>query len=184
MILNKKQAEFATVYVNNPDMNLGDISREIGVHRNTITNWLNDKEFVESLYQTYMQTFGAKLPSVLQAMYSEAINGNVQAGRLILEHSGKLVKNVEVKVESPFERFLQGNKKIENAIEVVEEEKKLLEEQKESPTEKLNKQKSDSKKLLSRAKKVGLKPLGPGRHTKTKRKEWLLELEKLELESA
>lgn len=184
MILNKKQAEFATVYVNNPDMNLGDISREIGVHRNTITNWLNDKEFVESLYQTYMQTFGAKLPSVLQAMYSEAINGNVQAGRLILEHSGKLVKNVEVKVESPFERFLQGNKKIENAIEVVEEEEKLLEEQKESPTEKLNKQKSDSKKLLSRAKKVGLKPLGPGRHTKTKRKEWLLELEKLELESA
>ncbi len=184
MILNKKQAEFATVYVNNPDMNLGDISREIGVHRNTITNWLNDKEFVESLYQTYMQTFGAKLPSVLQAMYSEAINGNVQAGRLILEHSGKLVKNVEVKVESPFERFLQGTKKIENAIEVVEEEKKLLEEQKESPTEKLNKQKSDSKKLLSRAKKVGLKPLGPGRHTKTKRKEWLLELEKLELESA
>ena len=126
MILNKKQAEFATVYVNNPDMNLGDISREIGVHRNTITNWLNDKEFVESLYQTYMQTFGAKLPSVLQAMYSEAINGNVQAGRLILEHSGKLVKNVEVKVESPFERFLQGTKKIENAIEVVEEEKKLL----------------------------------------------------------
>lgn len=184
MILNKKQAEFATVYVNNPDMNLGDISREIGVHRNTITNWLNDKEFVESLYQTYMQTFGAKLPSVLQAMYSEAINGNVQAGRLILEHSGKLVKNVEVKVESPFERFLQGTKKIENAIEVVEEEEKLLEEQKESPTEKLNKQKSDSKKLLSRAKKVGLKPLGPGRHTKTKRKEWLLELEKLELESA
>jgi hypothetical protein len=117
-------------------------------------------------------------------MYSEAINGNVQAGRLILEHSGKLVKNVEVKVESPFERFLQGSKKIENAIEVVEEEEKLLEEQKESPTEKLNKQKSDSKKLLSRAKKVGLKPLGPGRHTKTKRKEWLLELEKLEIESA
>ena len=161
-------------------MTLTDISKEVGVHRNTITNWLADKEFVESLYQTYMQSFGAKLPSVLQSMYKEAINGNVQAGRLILEHSGKLIKNVEVKVESPFERFLEGNRKIENIIEVEEEVTELLEDNRESPTEKLKKQKSDSKKLLSRAKKVGLKPLGPGRHTKTKRKEWLQKLEKLE----
>ena len=57
---------------------------------------------------------------------------------------------------------------------------KLVENNKQSPTEKLNKQKSDSKKLLSRAKKVGLKPLGPGRHTKTKRKQWIEKLEKLE----
>ena len=184
MNLNRKQTEFATIYVNNPEMNLGDISKEIGVHRNTITNWLNDKEFVESLYQAYMKSFGAKLPSVLQSMYKEAINGNVQAGRLILEHSGKLIKNVEVKVESPFERFLEGNRKIENAIEVVEEDKELpLIENKESTQEKLNKQKSDSKKLLARAKKVGLKPLGKGRHTKTKRKEWLLKLEKLEADN-
>ena len=81
MNLNKKQAEFATIYVNNPEMTLTDISKEVGVHRNTITNWLADKEFVESLYQTYMQSFGAKLPSVLQSMYKEAVNGNVQAGR-------------------------------------------------------------------------------------------------------
>ena len=132
-----------------------------------------------------MKSFGAKLPSVLQSMYKEAINGNVQAGRLILEHSGKLIKNVEVKVESPFERFLEGNRKIENAIEVVEEDKELpLIENKESTQEKLNKQKSDSKKLLARAKKVGLKPLGKGRHTKTKRKEWLQKLEKLEAENS
>ena len=184
MNLNKKQAEFATIYVNNPEMTLTDISKEVGVHRNTITNWLADKEFVESLYQTYMQSFGAKLPSVLQSMYKEAINGNVQAGRLILEHSGKLIKNVEVKVESPFERFLEGHRKIDNAIEVEEEITELLEDNRESPTEKLNKQKSDSKKLLSRAKKVGLKPLGPGRHTKTKRKQWLEKLEKLEADNS
>jgi len=76
-------------------------------------------------------------------------------------------------------------RKIENAIEVVEEDKELpLIENKESTKEKLNKQKSDSKKLLARAKKVGLKPLGKGRHTKTKRKEWLLELEKLEADNS
>jgi hypothetical protein len=103
---------------------------------------------------------------------------------LILEHSGKLIKNVEVKVESPFERFLEGHRKIENAIEVEEDITELLEDNRQSPTEKLNKQKSDSKKLLARAKKVGLKPLGPGRHTKTKRKQWIEKLEKLEVDNS
>ena len=181
MNLNKKQAEFATIYVTNPELSLVDISKEIGVHRNTITNWLNDKEFVETLYSTYMKSFGAKLPSVLQAMYTEAIQGNVQAGRLILEHSGKLIKNVEVKVESPFERFLEGSKNINEAIIIdAEEEKEQLQSNTESQQESLNKQKLDSKKLISRAKKVGLKPLGRGRHTKTKRKAWIQELESLE----
>jgi hypothetical protein len=181
MNLNKKQAEFALVYVNNPEMNLGDISKEIGVHRNTITNWLNDKEFVENLYESYMKSFGAKLPSVLQAMYKEAVNGNVQAGRLILEHSGKLIKNVEVKVESPFERFLQQGKQIEGAIVVEEEaESKELLPPKESKQQVLNQQKKDSKKLMQRAKKVGLKPLGKGRHTKTAKKNWIDKLEALE----
>ena len=87
MNLNKKQAEFAVVYVNNPELTLGQISDEIGVHRNTVSNWMNDKEFIESLYESYMKSFGAKLPSVLEAMYKEAKNGNVQAGRLILELS-------------------------------------------------------------------------------------------------
>jgi transposase len=184
MHLNKKQAEFAQIYVNNPELTLVDISKEIGVHRNTITNWLNDKEFVESLYSTYMKSFGAKLPSVLQAMYKEAVNGNVQAGRLILEHSGKLVKNVEIKVDSPFERFLTADRKIDNA-NIIDAEDEIPEIPANTLSEKeiLNKQKSDSKKLISRAKKVGLKPLGRGRHTKTKRKEWLLKLEKLEAES-
>lgn len=36
----------------------------------------------------------------------------MQAGRLILEHSGKLVKNINVTVDSPFEKFM---KKIEVA---------------------------------------------------------------------
>lgn len=181
MNLNKKQIEFATMYVNNPELSLVDISKEIGVHRNTITNWLSDKEFVEDLYSTYMKSFGAKLPSVLQAMYKEAVNGNVQAGRLILEHSGKLIKNVEIKVESPFERFLEGGKKIGESI-VIEpvDEKIQLQSNTESRLEALNKKKSDSKKLISRAKKVGLKPLGQGRHTKTKRKTWIEELESLE----
>jgi|TARA_B100001939_G_scaffold348233_1_gene374589 hypothetical protein len=183
MNLNKKQIEFSMMYVKNPQMTLTEMSKELGVHRNTITNWLNDKLFVENLYETYMKSFGAKLPSVLDAMYKEAVNGNVQAGRLILEHSGKLIRNVEVKVESPFEKFLSQGKKIEVEDAIVLdslEESLKVQEPKESKSEKLAKQKKDSKKLLARAKKVGLKPLGKGRHTKTARKLWLEKLEALE----
>lgn len=181
MNLNKKQAEFAVVYVNNPELTLGQISDEIGVHRNTVSNWMNDKEFIESLYESYMKSFGAKLPSVLEAMYKEAKNGNVQAGRLILEHSGKLIQNVEVKVESPFERFLQQGKQIDQAMIVEpESETQQIEETSLTKQETLNQQKKDSKKLTARAKKVGLKTLGRGRHTKTAKKNWLEKLETLE----
>jgi len=185
MNLNKKQAEFAIVYINNPDMTLGDIADEIKVHRNTITNWMQNKEFVETLYETYMKSFGAKLPSVLQAMYKEAINGNVQAGRLILEHSGKLIRNVEVKSESPYERFLsQKQLPVQEAI-IVEEIEETLEPKKIAlrKKEKLNQQKKESKELMLRAKKVSLKPLGRGRHTRTEKSNWLKRLEALEAKS-
>lgn len=187
MNLNKKQAEFAIVYINNPEMTLGDIADEIKVHRNTITNWMQDKEFVESVYEAYMRAFGAKLPSVLQAMYREAINGNVQAGRLILEHSGKLIRNVEVKVESPYERFLAQKKDklpVQEAV-VVEEIQEISAPKKKTlkKKEKLNQQKKESKELMTRAKKVGLKPLGKGRHTKTAKLNWLKRLEALEIKN-
>ena len=39
-----------------------------------------------------MVTFGSRLPTVLNSMVREAEAGNVQAGRLVLEHSGKLIK--------------------------------------------------------------------------------------------
>jgi hypothetical protein len=40
-------------------------------------------------------------------MIREAEEGNVQAGRLVLEHFGKLDNRVKVQVVSPFEKFLK-----------------------------------------------------------------------------
>ena len=77
-----------------------------------------DPNFIDAIYERYMIEFGGELPAVLNAMVREAKSGNVQAGRLVLEHSGKLVKNVNVTVDSPFEKFM---KKIEVA-EVVDGE--------------------------------------------------------------
>ena len=52
---------------------------------------------------------------VLNSMIREAIEGNVQAGRLVLEHSGKLVKNINVTVDSPFEKFLKAEENAEKS---------------------------------------------------------------------
>jgi Skp family chaperone for outer membrane proteins len=57
-------------------------------------------------------------------MIREAKHGNVQAGRLVLEHSGKLVKNVNVTIDSPFEKFLKKTDDIQDA-EIVEDEEVL-----------------------------------------------------------
>ena len=67
---------------------------------------------------------GGELPAVLNAMVREAKSGNVQAGRLVLEHSGKLVKNINVTIDSPFEKFLKGmeNAEVVEDVDVAEEE--------------------------------------------------------------
>jgi len=150
--------------VENPLYTQKEIAHQVGVHPTTLGKWLKDPMFVEAFYDKYMIAYGSKLPSVLEAMIREAQAGNVQAGRLVLEHSGKLVKNVTVKHESPFEKFL--------STEQVE----IDADYEEIPNE------PAYKKIRARAKKVGLKPLKRGRYTLTQRTEYLKELERLERE--
>ena len=95
--------------VSKPEASIQDVADKAGVAKTTVHNWLKDPEFVEVFYQKYMVTFGAKLPSILNIMIRDAEAGNVQAGRLILEHSGKLIKRVEVaNHQSPFEKILNA----------------------------------------------------------------------------
>jgi hypothetical protein len=134
-------------------------------------------------------------------MVREAQAGNVQAGRLVLEHSGKLVKNINVTIDSPFEKFLKG---MENA-EVVEDEdiidvaesvdddfSDLPERVVENQIERTKKENIRNRKAIRdeerkaaynqkqklwrewrlRAEKVGIKPLKGRRPTPAQRKEW------------
>jgi len=106
--------------VSSPESSIQAVADKAGVTTNTIRNWFKDPEFVEVYYQKYMVTFGARLPNVLNSMVREAEAGNVQAGRLVLEHSGKLIKRVEVNNhQSPFEKFL--NTQIPEEAEVIED---------------------------------------------------------------
>ena len=190
----------------NPAATKKEIASHVGVVTETIYDWQKEPHFVDAVYERYMMALGFQLPAVLQAMVREAIAGNVQAGRLILEHSGKLVKNVHVQVDSPFEKFLKaevGGEYEDSEIIEAEYELDKLPIRDES-NNKPNKRKKTEKKKLKRAvskqrkkakelkqrreryalrvraEKVGLEPLPPGRLSKGKREVWLNKLKSLE----
>mgnify|MGYP003969646537 FL=1 len=185
-----------------------EIADQAGVSKGAVQHWMKDPEFIEVFYQKYMISFGAKLPSVLNSMIREAEGGNVQAGRLVLEHSGKLIKRVEIQNhQSPFEKFLgtQESEVFQNAevqeAEIVEDnmvvlpERPIIEEKDrvkrveppKSPSirrnNRKNKKRREARAWNIRAKKVGLSPPKAGRQTPHQRKEWqkkIIEREKLE----
>jgi len=193
--------------VDEPGRSHKDIGEEVGVSRITMHRWSKDPEFVEILYQKYMVTFGGRLPTVLGAMIREAEAGNVQAGRLILEHSGKLIKRVEIaNTKSPFEAFLKSNKKelpldvgfedVTEKFEVFPEkpvvqlaggqiinEKIFHRPEKKMSTkqiEKTAKKRKIARDLRARAGKVGLPLLARGRQSPLARIKWKEKLEELE----
>lgn len=108
------------LYAMQPSITAEEVAKRCNVTVKTVQNWRNNINFVEAVYDRYMVEFGSQLPDVLRAMVREAQAGNVQAGRLVLEHSGKLVKNVNVTIDSPFEKFLKKIDDIEDA-EIIED---------------------------------------------------------------
>jgi len=118
LVKNPRKAHAAEIYALNPDITAQEVADALGVKVRTVVDWKSDPNFVDAVYNRYMVEFGGEIPAVLNAMIREAKSGNVQAGRLILEHSGKLVKNINVTVDSPFEKFM---KKIE-VVDVIDGE--------------------------------------------------------------
>ena len=91
----------------NPSIHQKTLASKIGVDERTIRNWLGDPDFIDEIYKRYMEVSGIEVPAVIKAMIEEAKMGNVQAGRLILEHFGKLESRIKIQVESPFEKFMR-----------------------------------------------------------------------------
>ena len=207
----KKANQMAAIdlMIHNPDLNKKQLAEQINVSHRTIQSWFADDRFVDMYYKKYMVSFNAKLPMVLNSMIREAVEGNVQAGRLVLEHSGKLVKNINVTVDSPFEKFLKAEQidvediidaESEEVAEIIEtlpernpendkpkkrqiKEKKAVERIKEGKPPSRQKKREDRANryaLLQRAKKVGLEPLPSRRPTASEKRKWLEKLAELE----
>ena len=191
----------------NPEMTIQQIADKVGVSKGCIENWKRTPEFIDAVYDRYMLQFGMEIPQVLESMIREAKAGNVQAGRLILEHSGKLVKNVNITIDSPFEKFLKNvpdaeiveDNEIIDAAESVdvsfddlpprntESQVKREVEEKIATKELIKKAEVNAKqkvwyKWRKRAKAVGIEPLKSRRPTPAQRKDWeksIVEAEKL-----
>jgi hypothetical protein len=210
----KKANQMAAIdlLINNPELNKKQIAEQLKVSPRTIHSWFADDRFVEMYYKKYMVSFNAKLPMVLNSMIREAVEGNVQAGRLVLEHSGKLVRNINVTVDSPFEKFLKAEQidadeiidaESEEVTEILDtlpernpvndkpkkrdmKEKKAVKRIKEGKPPSRQKTREDRASryaLLQRAKKVGLDPLPSRRPTNNERRKWLEKLAELEKQS-
>ena len=184
-----------------PAITIEEVAKKVGASKTMVKSWRSDPNFLDACYDRYMIEFGSQLPSVLNAMVREAQAGNVQAGRLVLEHSGKLVKNINITVDSPFEKFLKAvpdaevveDAEVIEAAEVVESEfdelpdrtegdqnvrirkENLLNKKaiaKEDKRLKYNKQQKEWYKWRKRAKVVGVEPLKGRRPTPAQRKDW------------
>ena len=190
-------------FATNPSITVKDLALELGINERTIVVWRTDPNFMDAVYERYMVLFGGELPAVLNAMIREAKSGNVQAGRLVLEHSGKLVKNINVTVDSPFEKYLKSididNVEDAEVIDVMEEIEiidNLPERDTEHPVirnkrenkqideaikkEQYSQQRKEWYQWNKRAKAVGVEPLSARRPTKGQRKTWEDEIIKRE----
>ena len=189
----------------NPGITCREVAEKCKVSESLVGSWRQDPFLMDKIYERYMVEFGAELPAVISAMVREAKAGNVQAARLVLEHSGKLVKNVNITIDSPFEKFLK-TEDIQDA-EIVEafdhvmlneenlpprkestpikEEKYRLksEVEKDLKQRERNEKRREWYKWKVRAKNVGVKHLGAKRPTKGQREAWRNKIRKKENES-
>ena len=177
--------------VTDPEAKIKDVAEEAGVAVSTIQRWMKDPEFVEVFYQKYMVTFGSKLPKILNSMIREAEAGNVQAGRLVLEHSGKLIKRVEVaNHKSPFEKFLttQDAEIMDVDYEVMPQrpivpDKPITKKesaQKQKRLDRKNEKRREARNWRKRAERIGIEKPDKGRQTPAQRKAWQDKIESRE----
>ena len=106
------------------DLNLSwkEIAKKTGIHYNTLNYWTRLPEFKEACYRRYMELHGDKAMHVVEALYVEALEGNVRAAELYLKHTGKYTEK-KVHEISPSELFMQSvNKEVNGSIDAVDAE--------------------------------------------------------------
>ena len=205
----KERQKAAEMMAFNPGMSVKEIAITLKVAHTTVLNWRRDPNFVDMVYELYMIEFGGDIPAVLKSMIREAKAGNVQAARLVLEHSGKLVKNINVTIDSPFEKYLKADKaevefvdaEVQDIVEDIPEiqdvelpERKIEDQEERTRTEftTIKREKHKHRRKVNRnrmyhwkkrAKVVGVEVLPNGRPTKAQKQDWIKKVKKAEVEA-
>ena len=182
------------IYATTPNVQHNFVADELGISYKTLLKLRKDADFWKKVWDTYLVTYEADVLDVCRAMVREALAGNTSAGRLVLEHSGKLHKNIHITISSPFEQYLesQQGKQLEPSKEIIEAEVVPVEIQQEfqHTDRELVKKKATLEKrreLYSwsrRAEAVGIAPMPPKRPTKGQRMDWEMSIIRAEDEQS
>ena len=191
--LKKKPAKTLAIdYCAYTNLTNKEVAKKVGVSEASINGWKQDPNFIDAVYSKYMLKFGLEIPNILDAVVREATSGNMVAARLALEHSGKLVKNINITVDSPFEKFLKAVPDAEvveegEVVDVgtfehlperkVQDAAKVFKKDQVATKEAIKKAERNAQQKVwyqwrKRAKAVGVEPLTSRRPTPAQRKEW------------
>ena len=121
LMKNEKKRVIET-YCKTPNITMKELAKNTDIPYPTLMSWMHDPTFIDQIYKRYMEVAGIELPNVVGAMIREAKTGNVQAGRLVLEHFGKLENKIKIQVESPFEKFVKAKEIQAEEAEYIEED--------------------------------------------------------------
>ena len=184
------------IYATTPNVQHNFVADELGISYKTLLKLRKDADFWKKVWDTYLVTYEADVLDVCRAMVREALAGNTSAGRLVLEHSGKLQKNINITISSPFERWLanEDRKQLEPSKEINCIDAEIVPEAIQQEFNHIDKQLIKKKKWLQRRKElhswykraeaVGIAPLPPKRPTKGQRLEWEMSIIRAEKEQA
>ena len=191
--LKKKPAKTLAIdYCAYTNLTNKEVATKVGVSVDSVNKWRQDPNFIDAVYDKYMLKFGLEIPNILDAVVREATSGNMVAARLALEHSGKLVKNINITIDSPFEKFLKSvpDAEVVEDVEVMDvgsfdhlperkpqDAAKVYKKNQVATKEAIKKAERNAKQKVwyqwrQRAKKVGVDPLTSKRPTPAQRKEW------------
>ena len=165
------------LYAGNPMIQHKEVAKMLNISEKKLRALRRQQEFHQKVYDYYMVTFETDVVAVLKSMVKEAVAGNTTAGRIVLEHSGKLAKNINIKFPSPYDQWLNANQfvdHIQDAEVVVDELPQsngtALPPKKDNTD--WNKRRRELHQWKKRAEAVGIVPLPAKRPTRGQRKAW------------
>ena len=179
------------LYANTPNIKHGEVAEKLCISSKTLMKLRKNGDFWDKVYKAYLIEYESEMPDVLRALIRESKAGNVQAIRLVLEHTNRLQKHINIRISSPFEQWMaqSGNNQIEEAEIVVGELPPLPPRTADNTPKKVqndfvkldkelqkkqawNERRRQLHKWNNRAKAVNIDPLPARRPTPGQRQEW------------
>ena len=190
------------IYATHPNVHHKDVANELGINPKTLKKLRGDANFWHKVYDYFMISYEGEIIDVVRAMLREAKAGNTSAGRLVMEHSGKLQQHLNIKISSPYESWLASQGKqlepskeistLRNGISPSIQDAEIVVERDKCPTlppddvkdhiDVMDRELIKKKKWMDRRRElyswgkrgeaVGIAPLPPKRPTRGQRLAW------------